>query len=142
MKQNKWLDDFVIEQLSIRFHKTLVHFHLESSPITNSALYHIGRRCSLLRSCRVICCPKVNNTGFLELTKKIHLNEVYLGHNVKVTDEAMEALFSSARNLQAIVLDNCPKLSDRTISCVYEALASWGRKRNTDSSSVRKSTAT
>lgn len=136
LKNNKWVDDFTMEQIAIRFQKTLTHLEIENSSISNNALHHIGRRCSLLRYLNLTCCPKISDTGILELSKKIQLRYINISHNMKITDDATVALLSNIKSPESVIFVNCPKLTDRSVAAVYEYVASWGTKRNLESQTI------
>ncbi len=138
LKNNKWVDDYVMEQFSLKFHKTLSCLVLEHLPtITNTALYQIGRRCSSIKVLKMLFCPKVNDFGLFELNKKNHLHTLHVSHNMSITDKSMEGLISSAKKMQSLSFVNCPNLSDNTIATLYESTMSWGKQRNAESTSIR-----
>lgn len=139
LKNNRWVDDHVLEQLAIRFQKCLRELRIENcSQITNNALFHIGKRCHLLRVLSLDHCSKINDTGILELAKNTQLQSIRIAHNFQVSDRGLEALISAARNLTTLELCNCPKLSDKAVAAVYEAVVSWGRKRNVESHALTR----
>ena len=59
LRRNAWVNDYVVEQLSIKFAKSLKGLHLERSDLTDSSLVHVGRRCLQLRQLTFDCCYKV-----------------------------------------------------------------------------------
>ena len=59
LQKNSWVDDYVVDQLSIKFAKSLKELNFEYTKITDNALFHVGRRCLNLRSLTVNCCPQV-----------------------------------------------------------------------------------
>lgn len=59
LQKNSWVDDYVVDQLSIKFAKSLKELNFEFTKITDNALFHVGRRCMNLRSLTVNCCPQV-----------------------------------------------------------------------------------
>lgn len=136
LKNNSWLDDFMMEQLAIRYQKTLVHLELENLSISNSALFQMGRRCSGLQTLSLVCLPKVTDAGLIEMAKTIHVSVLTISHNLKITDKGIEALVYGAKNLQSVVLVNCPKLTNQAVASMYEITASWGKKRNMESEPI------
>ena len=60
LQKNNWVDDYVVDQLSTKFAKSLKELNFEYTKITDNALFHVGRRCMNLRSLTVNCCPQVN----------------------------------------------------------------------------------
>jgi hypothetical protein len=138
LKKNKWVDDFVLEQLSVRYKKSLVHVELENIMVSNNALFQIGRRCASLHTLLLTCCPHISDVGLLEMAKTVHLRELNLSHNMKITDKGVEALVFCAKQLRSVVLVNCPKLTNQAVASLYEAVASWGRKRNVESEPITR----
>lgn len=134
----KWVDDGVVEQLSVRYQKSLRHLELNRCSITNNALFHLGRRCSALKSLHIICCNKVTDAGILEMTKNIHLDNIHFAHSLSVTDKSMAALLGMAADLTSLQLINLPKLTDATLSALYETGAAWGKKRSTAGTTLRQ----
>ena len=130
-KSNTWVTDQIVEQLSIRFSKTLRELNLEHTKITDNALFHIGRRCQNLREISLDCCNNISNSGLIELSRRLHLSAIHLSHNMSVTDVGIEKVLSNSHSLSTIRLTNCPKLTDRSVGSLYEAVVSWGKKRNT-----------
>ena len=59
LQKNSWVDDYVVDQLSIKFAKSLKELNFEYTKITDNALFHVGRRFMNLRSLTVNCCPQV-----------------------------------------------------------------------------------
>lgn len=136
LKNNKWVDDFILEQLAIRYQKTLVHLELENLSISNNALFQMGRRCSGLQTLSLVCLPKITDVGLIEMAKTIHINVLNISHNLKITDKGIEALIFGAKQLQSVVLVNVPKLTNQAVASLYEATASWGKKRNVESEPI------
>ena len=136
LKNNKWVDDFVLEQISIRYKKSLSHLELENIMISNNGLFQIGRRCTLLHTLSLVCCPHLSDMGLLELAKNVHLSVLNLSHNMKITDKGVESLVFCAKQMRSVVLVNCPKLTNKAVASLYEAVASWGRKRNVESEPI------
>lgn len=136
LKNNKWVDDFVLEQISIRYKKSLAHLELENIMISNNGLFQIGRRCTLLHTLSLVCCPHLSDMGLLELAKNVHLSVLNLSHNMKITDKGVESLVFCAKQMRSVVLVNCPKLTNKAVASLYEAVASWGRKRNVESEPI------
>eukprot|EP01039_Chlorochromonas_danica_P001031 gene1031-1118_t len=126
-----WVDDNVLEQLSLRYQKTLGQLSLVDCPnMTNNGLFQIGRRCQALQRLKIVSCRQISDAGILELTKKIQLQHIEISHNWSVTDRSIGALVGNAKDLLTLTLVNCPKLTDTTLSWLYETQASWGKKRN------------
>jgi hypothetical protein len=140
LKNTKWVDDFVMEQISVRYKKTLVTLELENIMISNNALFQVGRRCTALRDLTLTCCPHVSDMGLLEMSKNVKLGTLQLSHNMKITDKGVEALVFCAKQLTSVVLINCPKLTNQSVGSLYEAVMSWGRKRNTESEPITQLT--
>ena len=135
--KNPWVDDFVVDQVTTKFSKSLKSIDLENTKITDNGLYHIGKRCTGVRSLTLNCCPKITDTGLSQLSKKIHLSNIYLCHNVQITDAGLERLLASSSQLYSVRLTNCPKLTDNAMEALYEAIAAWGKKRNTKTLSLK-----
>lgn len=132
-----WIDDGMIEQLSVRYHKSLRSIHLENCALTNNSIFQIGRRCNQLQVLTLVCCTRISDTGLLELTKNINLSYIHIAHNYNITDKSLAALLGAAKNLRFLNLANCAKLTDQTISALYETTAAWGKKRNLAGSVLR-----
>ncbi|RYH31298.1 hypothetical protein EON65_02940 [archaeon] len=132
-----WIDDGMIEQLSVRYHKSLKSIHLENCTLTNNSIFQIGRRCNQLQNFTLVCCTRISDTGLLELTKNTRLSYIHIAHNYNVTDKSLVALLGAAKNLCYLNLANCVKLTDQSISALYETTAAWGKKRNLAGSVLR-----
>jgi hypothetical protein len=130
LRKNNWVDDFVVEQLCVKFGKTLRDLNLEKTRVTDNALFHLGRKCLNIKNLSINCCPKISDSGFRELSRRIHLSNFSVSHNVSVTDDSIEAMLSTSYKLRSFCLSNCPKLTDRAIESIYEKVVAWGRKRN------------
>jgi hypothetical protein len=65
LKRNSWVNDYVVEQLAIKFSKTLKALFLENSELTDNSLFHVGRRCLKLRHIIFNCCYKVGTLTML-----------------------------------------------------------------------------
>ena len=83
-----------------------------------------------IRNLYLDCCTRVTDAGLIELSKRINLCNVSISHNSNVTDTGIEALISAGQNFLIIKLKNCPHLTDRSASTIYEAVVAWGKKRN------------
>eukprot|EP01038_Epipyxis_sp_PR26KG_P006206 gene6206-8548_t len=128
-----WIDDNIIEQISIRYQKSLTQLKLENlKNISNNSLHQIGRRCFNLKNLELICCPQIGDTGMMELTKKISIHSLKLAHISNITDKSIEMLISNATNVGSIVINDCSKLTDKSIISIYESIKSWGKSRNTE----------
>jgi len=125
-----WADDHLVDQLALKFAKTLRHLRLEDAKVTDQAVLTLGRKCHNVRTLALVCCPLVTDTGLAEVAKKIHVTELELSHNVRVTDASVEAVLSASGPLTRLTLVNCPKIGDDTLGALYEADRSWGKKRN------------
>lgn len=133
-----WVDDHIIEQLSLKYGKTLKNMVLENTnKITDQSMMTLGRKCHHIQTLSLICCANITDTGLSEIGKKIHLTELELSHNVRITDVSVEAILSTSGTLVKLTLVNCPKLTDRAIGALYEADRSWGKKRNLKSQSMQ-----
>lgn len=130
LRKNEWVDDFVVEQLCVKFGNTLKDLNLEKTRITDNALFHLGKKCLNIKNLSFNCCPKISDSGFRELSRRIHLSNFSVSHNVSVTDDSIEAMLSTSYKLKSFCLSNCPKLTDRAIESMYEKVVAWGRKRN------------
>jgi len=166
LRRNIWVDDYVIEQLAIKFAKSMRALLLENSDLSDASLFHVGRRCLKLRHINFDCCYKVfhlrvialivqydagindrsfpsysvtqvSNLGLKELSKKLHLSNIVINHNSLCSDKGVELLIFSSHNLKALSLANCPALSNRVVNALYEAEVAWGKKRNTKSLPLR-----
>ena len=134
-----WVDDHIIEQLALKYGKTLKNLVLENAnKITDLSMMTLGRKCLHLRTLSLICCASITDTGLSEIGKKIHLTELELSHNVRVTDVSVAAILSSSGSLVKLTIVNCPKLTDRTLGALYEADRSWGKQRNLNSQSMQQ----
>ena len=125
-----WADDHLVDQLALKFAKTLKHVRLEDAKVTDQAILTLGRKCHNVRTLALVCCPLVTDTSLAEVAKKIHLTELDLSHNVRLTDASVEAVLSASGPFSKLTLVNCPKLGDKTLGALYEADRSWGKKRN------------
>ena len=115
------------------------HLVLENAnKITDLSMMTLGRKCVNIHTLSLICCASITDTGLSEIGKKIHLTELELSHNVRVTDVSVDAILSSSGSLVKLTIVNCPKLTDRTIGALYEADRSWGKKRNLNSLSMQQ----
>jgi uncharacterized protein YneF (UPF0154 family) len=135
--KNKWVDDWVVEQLTVKFGKSLVQLNLEQTGVTDQALHHVSRRCNALRSLTLNNCGKITDDGLGELARKVHLSQLHISHNVNITDTGIECLLSASHNLESIQLRNLPKITDRSMEAMFEAVVAWGKKRNTKSLSLK-----
>ena len=117
LERNKWVDDDVVDQITLKFSKSLKELNLENTGIADHALSYIGKRCSNLRSLKLMCCPKVSDKGLSQMVRKVHLSSLHISHNLLVTDAGLEALIS-ASNLQSIELINCPNVTDKAIEAM------------------------
>ena len=133
LQRNPWVDDFVVDQLSTKFAKTLRAIDLENTKITDNALHNIGKRCQIVRNVTLNCCPKVTDKGLEQLCKKTHLSNINICHNLNITDAGIEKLISASNHLHSVRLTNCPRLTDSAMEAMYEAIAAWGKRRNTKS---------
>ena len=138
LKRNKWVDDWVIEQLSVKFASCLVTINIEATSATDQALHHLGRRCLKLRQLYVTMCPKISDHGLEQLSRKVHLSNIHIAHNLNITDAGIESVISAAHDLESVELINCPQLTDRAIESMYEAVAAWGKRRNTKALSLQR----
>jgi hypothetical protein len=59
LRRNAWVNDYVVEQLAIKFSKSLKALFLENSELTDTSLFHVGRKCLKLRHIIFDCCYKV-----------------------------------------------------------------------------------
>lgn len=59
LRRNDWVNDYVVEQLAIKFAKSLRSLVLERSELTDNSLFHVGKRCLKLRNLTLDCCYKV-----------------------------------------------------------------------------------
>jgi hypothetical protein len=59
LRRNLWVNDYVIEQLSLKFSKSLKVLKLEKSDLSDNSLFHVGKRCLKLRDVTFDCCHKV-----------------------------------------------------------------------------------
>lgn len=135
----KWVDDGIVEQISVRYQKSLRHLELNNcSNITNNALFQIGRRCHQLQSFSVICCTRISDTGLLELTKHTHLSHIHVAHNLALTDKSLAAMLDAAKDLKSLNVINCPKLTDSSLSSLYETGTAWGKKRSTAGATLKQ----
>lgn len=138
LKNMKWIDDYVMEQISVKFHRTLHTIEFENlSSITNTTFYQLGRRCSGIRTLKLLCCPTINDFGIFEINKKNHLESIYVSHNLSVSDKSIENLLSQSRQLKSISFINCPNMSDSSLGALYEAVVSWGKQRNMEAATVK-----
>eukprot|EP01041_Mallomonas_annulata_P000411 gene411-745_t len=129
-RRNKWVNDSCIEYLSVKLAKTLRELNVEYSKITDDSLFHLGKRCQVLRDIYLDCCMGITDSGLFELSRRIHLSTLHIAHNKSITDPAIEKLLSNSHQLNTINLTNCPKLTDRTIAAFHESTVTWGKKRN------------
>jgi len=131
LRKNHWVTDDVVEQLSIKYAKTLQHLDLEYTKISDNALYQLGKRCLGLKSLHLDCCPRLTSSGLVELSRRIHLSSIHICHNVNIEDAALEQLLAGSSTLSSLRLTNCPKLTDESVNALHESLTAWGKKRNT-----------
>jgi len=135
--ENKWVDDWVIEQIAVKFSKCLRILDLEATSVTDQALHHVGRRCLNLRALTLNMCHRISDDGLSQIAKKVHLSSLHISHNLAITDLGLEVLISAAHNLESIELRNCPKVTDRAMEAMFEAVVAWGKRRNTRSVSLK-----
>ena len=64
------------------------------------------------------------------MSRRIHLSNINISHNVHVSDASAEAILSTSHNLKTLCITNCPKLTDRSIAALFEKVVSWGKTRN------------
>jgi hypothetical protein len=84
----------------------------------------------------LVCCPGISDSGLCELVKKNKFGRINVSHSMLVTDQGVEALVSNCRALASLTLVNVPQLSDRAIKALYEAVFSWGTRRNGETAGV------
>lgn len=137
LQRNPWVDDFVVDQISTKFAKSLRAIDLENTKVTDNALHNLGKRCQNVRNVTLNCCPKVTDTGLEHLCKKVHLSNINICHNLNITDDGIEKLISASNQLYSVRLTNCPKLTDAAMEAMYEAIAAWGKRRNTKSLTLK-----
>jgi len=135
--RNKWVNDWVIEQIAVKFSKCLRVLDLEATSASDQALHHVGRRCLNLRVLTLNMCHKISDDGLSQIAKKVHLSSLHISHNLMITDVGLEVLISAAHNLESIELKNCPKVTDRAMEAMFEAVVAWGKRRNTKSVSLK-----
>jgi hypothetical protein len=134
LKNNNWVDDFAMEQIAVRFQKSLYHLEIIQSQISNNALFQVGKRCTLIQILHLVCCPKITDAGLIEMAKNsIRVSVLNISHNLKISDKGIEALITGCKELKSLTLTNCPKLTNQAVASLYEITASWGRKRNVES---------
>ena len=137
LTKNKWVDDYVVEQISVKFQKSLRSINLEHTSVTDHALSFIGKKCAALRDLSLSVCPKVSDRGLSQLVRKVHLSSLHISHNHCITDAGIASLLSASGQLYSITLMNCPKLTDASIESIYEAIKAWGKRRNTKSLTIK-----
>jgi hypothetical protein len=84
----------------------------------------------------LVCCPQISDSGVCELVKKNHFGRINVSHSMMVTDQGVEALISNCRALTSLTLVNVPQLSDRAIKALFEAVFTWGTRRNSETTGV------
>jgi hypothetical protein len=139
LNQLKWLNDNNLELIAKRYKISLEKLVLERcSSISNTGLFNIGKYCSQIRQFHVICCNKLSDLGLNEVSKKNHLKDIYFSHSLAISDKGIESLMVNSLDLDHFEIVNCPNLTNKTVSYLYEVTASWGKRRNTEAATLSK----
>jgi hypothetical protein len=135
-RKNNWVNDKVIEHIAYKFGKSLKILELENCKISDISLFQLNRSCFNLSHIYLICCPNITDAGLRELSKKIHLCNIHISHNMHISDVGIEQLLISSSHLDCLELKNIPKLTNSSLSSIYESNVAWGKKRNERASNM------